>query len=153
MKRLEGINSLSPLLSLSHSSSFITVFLTLVCLACTNSCHHPAGFECLRSTSRSLSLSSHPVVCLLHPFIHSVCFSSSLFRPLGLSCLIYIIPLHFFQPCALLILLQFPLCQLSFLDMFVICDGPLPSFHCCLFPLHTALFSAAVQIQARTGHN
>lgn len=111
--RSGGINSRCPLLSLnpqlpfSHSLSFITAFLTLVCLACTNSCHHPAGFECLRSTSHSLllplalylalSLSSHPVVCLLHSFIPLSVFHPPppLFCSLAHSCLIYIIPCIF----------------------------------------------------------
>lgn len=111
------------------------------------------------SLSLSLPPSLFPVVCLLNSFIP---LSQTFFSSLAHSCLIYVIPcISFFfnlvpysssssqtppPPTP-------PLCQLSFLDMFVICDGPLPSFHCCLFPLHTALFSAAVQIQARTGHN
>lgn len=104
----------------------------------------------------ALLLTSHffSVACFLHSFMP---LSMSVFHPMSFSpspiSAWFMWSLAFFQACALFILFQFPLCQLSFLDVFEIRDGPLPSFHCYLFPLHTALFSAAVQIQARTGHN
>lgn len=43
MLSVSPLLSLKPSLSLSCSLSFITLFLTLVCLACTNTCHDQAA--------------------------------------------------------------------------------------------------------------
>lgn len=137
------------------SLSFIALFLTLVCSACANSCRHPAGVS-VRSSLIVLLSFSYSLFTLIFPCVRlSICLYSSVIylsfmsvlHPvfpsfLTRSRLIYVIPCIFFStysspsssPCANL----------------VICDCPLPSFHCCLFPLHSAPFSAAVLNQART---
>lgn len=159
---------------------FINHRLVSYTLACTNSCRHPAaGASSTVFLSFIFPLTGHmaptsqtdPSVCpsltlsvycntfttnftinvilkVILCFIFYAC-SPPLFLSPTRSFLIYVI-IKFFQPCALFILFQSCLCQLFFPSTFMICDCPLPSFHCCLFPLHRALFSAAVQNQART---
>ena len=107
----------------------------------------PLTLSLLLSLSLPLALSS----CLPHSFAYPFfCFSSSV--SLSRFFRIYVIPCIF---STLRTIHPHPISPLPtlFSRNFRIPDGPLPSFHCCLFPLHTALFSAAVQIQARTGHN
>lgn len=140
-KRSKGTPPHSP--SLYHSSP---------CFLLLSVWHvQTAAIIQLLSFSSSHSLYVFLSSCsLLHSFIP---LSISVFHPFTHSCLIYVIS-RFFSTFRPLRPPPVPPCaNFSFLSMFVICDGPLPSFHCCWFPLHTALFSAAVQIQARTGHN
>lgn len=140
-KRSKGTPPHSP--SLYHSSP---------CFLLLSVWHvQTAAIIQLLSFSSSHSLYVFLSSCsLLHSFTP---LSISVFHPFTHSCLIYVIS-RFFSTFRPLRPPPVPPCaNFSFLSMFVICDGPLPSFHCCWFPLHTALFSAAVQIQARTGHN
>lgn len=78
MNSVSLLLSLNPTLPVSLSLSFITAFLTLVCVACTNSCPRPAAALCPHSTSHS-SHTALPIILhslfVLHPFS----FSSSRF--------------------------------------------------------------------------
>lgn len=106
----------------AYRSLIVLLFTLHIDLSMCPSLHLPVLFSHL---SLFYVCSSPCLPLLSHPFSLDLCN-----------------PLHFFStysspsssPCANL----------------VICDCPLPSFHCCLFPLHSAPFSAAVLNQART---
>ncbi len=121
----------SPLMPhwFSRAPSFITLFLTLVYVACTNSCHHPAGVNA-SATSQPfflpLTLYFLTLLTLLFSlvsFTHlaplSVCLSS---RISLLSCLIYIIPCIFFNSVHFSSTSNLPGANLLFFFSLHVCD-------------------------------
>ena len=150
--------TLSSSLSDSHYFSFITSFLILVCLACTNSCPHPVGYWRLCRSSHCFPSSLGSISC--PPTLFTLLLS--------VYCLFFLLLMALSPPRVFLL----DLCMsCSFSPMCTFHPPPISyeqtffSLHVCylwwsppLIPLllissaHGPIFCCC-QIQARTGHN